>query len=182
MSLTKSDKAEIKKMIREALMEPQDTAVELSAWEPKVLKKSEMLDIEIADKNYWEYDDNGDKKELFTWEEAMEIEGKLSDGWRLPTRSEWVVLAEEFGVDECGELDKDIFMQSLSMGFTGYRTAATVSYPTAGGWWWSRSAYSATRAYNLGFYSGSGSFYPQDHHLRWCGFAVRLVRDMEDKE
>lgn len=42
MSLTKSDKAEIKKMIREALMEPQDTAVELPTWEPKVLKKSKM--------------------------------------------------------------------------------------------------------------------------------------------
>lgn len=181
MSLTKSDKAEIKKMIQEALTEPQDTAVELPTWEPNVLKKSKMLGIEIASENYWEIDGDGEKKEHFTWDEAMEIEKKLPDGWRLPTRSEWVVLAEEFGVDDNGELDKDIFMQNLTMYYTGYVNGGSVYSPSVDAFYWSRTAYSETLAYDLDFYSGGG-FGPQSASYKYYGFAVRCVRDMEGEE
>ena len=70
---------------------------------------SKLANIEIAPGDYVE---GG----LFTWEEALEIEKNLSDGWRLPTRSEWALIAEEFGQDENGELIAEVLRKKLSLG------------------------------------------------------------------
>lgn len=180
MALTKSDKAEIKQMIREALMEPQDTAVELPAWEPKVLKKSKMLGIEIADTNYWEIDEDGNKKEYFTWDEAMEIQKKLPNGWRLPTRSEWSILAEEFGTYENGELDGTKLSEALDLPLSGYRNGGSTVFQGSYGYYWSSVAGNNNDAYYLNL--GSSNVYPQDYYYKWYGLAVRLVRDIEAKK
>lgn len=187
MALTKKDKEEIKKMIQEALMGPirealmrqQDTAVELTTWKPKVLKKSKMLGIEIADKNYWEFDEDGNKKEYFTWDEAMEIQKKLPDGWRLPTRSEWAIIAEEFGQDENGELNGTKLSEALDLPLSGYRDGGSTLSQGSSGYYWSSVADDNNYAYFL--YLSSSYVSPQLNGLKWLGFTVRLVKDTEVK-
>lgn len=173
MTLTKSDKAEIKQMIREALMEPQDTAVELPTWEPKVLKKSKMLGIEIASENYWEIDEDGNKKEYFTWDEAMEIQKKLPNGWRLPTRSEWAILAEEFGQDENGELNGTKLSEALDLPLSGNRNGGSTYDQGSYGYYWSSVANNNNNAYNLNLNSSDVS--PQSYGSKWLGFTVRCI-------
>lgn len=160
-------------------MEPQDTAVELPTWEPKVLKKSKMLGIEIASENYWEIDDDGEKKEYFTWDEAMEIEKKLPNGWRLPTRSEWTIIAEEFGQDADGELNGGELSIGLNLPLFGYRNGSSTHNQGSSGYYWSSTAYSSSSAYYLNL--NSLRVVTQLDNLKRLGFAVRLVRDMEVK-
>lgn len=109
MSLSKADKQEIKEMIREALAEPQDTVVESPTWKSEKTLKV-MVDgeeHEIALNPYFECAGDGNKiiKTELTWDEAMEAQSKMPDGWRIPTRHEFVEIIEQLGQDESGSIN-----------------------------------------------------------------------------
>ena len=120
-----------------------------------------------------------DGKMYFTWYEAMKLEEKVlkPNGWRLPTRSEWVLLAEEFGQNEYGELDADVLMKSLKLPLTGNVWSGSLNNGTANGYYWTRASSSDTNAYRLRF-NTSGDVYPQFSSSKMSGFAVRAVKEV----
>lgn len=140
-----------------------------------VVAKSKLANIEVADTNYTE----GEKK-YFTFDEALEIEKKLKkSGWRLPTRSEWVLLAEEFG-QENGLLNAETIIKNLKLPKEGYQSINGYTHDAGNnGRYWSSTAYSITsRAYALNFDSGVN---PSLNSNRYDGMSVRCVRDLEVK-
>lgn len=112
----------------------------------------------------------------YTFTEAMELEEKvlLPNGWRLPTRSEWALLVEEFGQNEEGELDVGRLTERLTLPFTGYFGGGSFRNGDTYGNYWSRTSHSDTNAYYLSF--DASNIYPQDYNDKQYGFAVRAVK------
>lgn len=134
---------------------------------------SHLANVMIADKDYSE----GDKK-YFTFDEACEIEKKLNNGWRLPTRKEWVLICEEFACNDGGKLDSSMLMDKLKLGLNGYQEGAGGIWDVgAHGLYWSSVADSATYARHLSF--NPTNVYPSYGDNRAYGFSVRLVKDVE---
>lgn len=149
---------------------------DFAKWERKGIK-SKLANILIAPVDYVE----GNKK-YFNWDEAMELEKKLPDGWRLPTRQEMVLMAEEFGYDpETGKLNSEILRENLKLSLNGYLYAGDSSPYTVGtnGYYWSRTANSSAYAYGLGVNS-NGNVAPAGVSSRSNGFSVRCVKDLEE--
>ena len=175
MSLTKKDKEEIAKIVVDTI-----TTMQLGA--KAIEEGNKKFDLEELDKKWRE---NGIKSETtgliiapedveidgkteFTWDEAMalEKEGKIPEGWRLPTRHEWVLIAEEFGQNENDELRGDVLGPKLNL-----KKDSDGDYFSA---YWSSTAYSsATNAYRLGY--GTTYVYPQGNDYKYDGFNVRCV-------
>lgn len=132
--------------------------------------RSKLANVIIAGCDYTE----GDKKH-FTWDEAMALKDKLPDGWRLPTRSEWALICEEFG-QKNGALDADTLVDSLGLSENGSLNSSTLYYAGNAGYYWSSTVLSGTAAFSLSFGS---SVSPADSNSRYLGFSVRLVKDME---
>lgn len=117
MAITKKDEDKIRKIAREEAIETIETVFtsifpfNLPTKNPELVRSDVArwdeyaipaitAGVEIAPNDYWELDDKCERKDHFTWYEAKEIETKLAiRGWRLPTRSEWVAIVEEFGND-----------------------------------------------------------------------------------
>lgn len=175
MSLTKKDKEEIAKIVKQILVDAQ------TARKDNIVV-DEMSKLEELDKKWREHgiksettgliiapeDVEIDGKTEFTWDEAMELEkeGKIPEGWRLPTRHEWALIAEEFGQDENGELRGDVLGPKLNLeknsdgGYYGH--------------YWSSTAYSSsTYAYNFNY--STSNTYPQNTSYKYFGFSVRCV-------
>lgn len=176
MSLSKSDKDEIKRLIAEALAEygspASDTSsIDWEGWEKNGIK-SKSTDLIIAPEDYIE----GDKK-IFTWDEAMAIEQK-SRGWRLPTIAEWAHIVAEFGETDEGELDASVLAEAISLGANGYHNGSGLRHQGAYGNYWSRTAGSADDAYGLNF-STNGYFNLQYYNYKYNGFSVRLVKEVK---
>lgn len=159
------------------LSEPDDDWAE--RWEREGIK-SKLTGLIIAPENVGrEHTKRGteyDGKVYFTYDEAMELEKNLPDGWRLPTRSEWALLAEEFGQDENGELDGNVFAKNLNLTLTGLVWSGSLYYSTTHGYYWSRVSNSDTNAYYL-YFNTSGGLNPQYNLNKRYGFAVRLVKE-----
>lgn len=139
---------------------------------------SKLANIEIASHDYSE----GDKK-YFTFDEACEIEEKLGNGWRLPTRKEWVLICEEFACGEDGELNAGMLMDKLKLGLNGnvgpWASNQQVRNVGANGYYWSSVADSATYARGLDF--NPANVYPSYGYGRAYGFSVRLVKDVIER-
>lgn len=153
-----------------------DFVEEIKDEDPKwgVAAYSKLAKIEVADSDYIE----GDKKH-FTYDEALEIEKKLKKfGWRLPTRSEWVLVCEEFGQDKKGELSSQKLMENLGLKKNGIRWPdGDIMSAGREGNYWAATAYSSTNsAYRLFFLTG---VYPSRSNDRCLGFSLRFVRDVE---
>lgn len=143
-------------------------------WEKNGIR-SELAKVIIAPEDYVD----GDKK-YFTWDEAMALD--LPDGWRLPTRREWVLISEEFACCHDGELSADELIRNLKLNKNGWIDGRGQLHELdANGSYWSSVAYStATVAHGFDF--GSDYLYPQYYYSKGFGFSVRLVKDMEEKE
>lgn len=158
-----------------------------TSWEttPIPVVESKLANLQVALTDYYEFSDETNatvvdgKKKYFTYNEAMEVQKNLEDrGWRLPTRSEWVLLCEEFGQDDDGLLSPKKLEENLRLIRGGYVHLNTGSLRDAGygSLYWSATTYpNATDAYYLGFHRTN--VYPSDYNARFLGFSVRLVRD-----
>lgn len=152
-------------------------------WKAEGTIKSKLLPIEIATNDYWETNKNDSdpmvvrgKKRYFTYDEAIKI--KTDDGWRLPTRAEWMSLCIEFG-EKDGDIDHDALTKALGLGKNGFVVSGSLEYAGYSGYYWSSTAYSsASTAYYLYFLSGYVA--PSDDIYRCYGFSVRLVRDVKE--
>lgn len=134
--------------------------------------KSKLANLLIAPEDYIE----GNKKH-FTYDEAVAIEKKLEDGWRLPTRHEWALICEEFACGSDGQLDPKLLTKNLGLGKKGYASSGSLASVGSDGYYWSRTAGSSTNAYRL--YFNSSGVYPANGDNRYYGFSVRLVKELE---
>ena len=156
MTLTKEDKKEISEMIAEAIQKNKSPKV----WGEDVEVKKLNCGIEIAMEDYWEFDENGEKKTEFTFDEALEIEGKTNGKWRVPTIAEWMQIVLELAPD----LDRDRFVAALGL----------TEDENGFGRYWSSTVNSADYGYNLGY--GSSELFPAYRSSRVVGWSVRLIR------
>lgn len=151
---------------------PEFVTKDLTEWKSKGIK-SKLANILIAPEDYTE----GDKKH-FTWDEAMALEKKLPNGWRLPSRHEMVLIAEEFGRNlETDELEGQWLQKNLGLGLNGFVDGSSPYGVGSCGHYWSRTAYNSTVAYRL--YFSSGYLYPANANYRRGGGSVRCVKDLE---
>ena len=151
-------------------------------WEKKAIK-SKLTNLLIAPEDYYELNDNAEgteKKEYFTWEEAMALEKKVSNGWRLPTRHEWALICEEFANDEHGELSSEMLRESLALSLSGYVTdGGNLNNVGLSGNFWSSTAYGSDLAYYLFVDSSAGN--PQCYSSMSYWLAVRMVKELPDE-
>lgn len=106
-------------------------------------------------------------KEEFTYDEALDLEKSLPDGWRLPTRKEWVLICEEFAWnDKTKDLDSKLLASKIKIPIGHYIYKS----------YWSRTANSSTDAYLLDLDS-SGNLYPANSDSRCYGNSVRCVKE-----
>lgn len=136
--------------------------------------RSKLAGVIIAPEDYTD----GDKK-YFTWDEAIALQKDLPDGWRLPTRSEWALICEEFAQKD-GRLDADTLVTNLNIQRNGWYDFKDKVLYFAGnyGYYWSSTPYSnGTSAYYL-YFDGSGVT-PSNYSNRYRGYSLRLVRDLE---
>ena len=163
MALTNKDREEIKEMIKEAVGGKTSTSIDFDKWHHDG-KYSASTDVVIAPEDYYEILPDGTAKTKFTWDEAMEIEKKLPEPWHIPTRHEWVMIAEEFGYDEeHDKLDPEMFKEKLDLETDAF------GY----GHWWASSVLSDTDAYYLDL--DASNMYPQFYGNKGYSFALRCV-------
>lgn len=151
-------------------------------WHPRGIIKSKMLPIEIATNDYWVASDDDSnptvvdgKKRYFTWDEAMAIK---TDGWRLPTRAEWMALCIEFG-EKNGDIDPSVLSKTLKLKKNGAVYSGSLWFAGSYGLYWSSTASSsASGAYYL--YFRSGGVFPSNYYYRYAGQSVRSVRDVKE--
>ncbi len=136
--------------------------------------KSKLANLLIAPEDYIE----GEKKH-FTYDEAMAIEKKLNNGWRLPTRHEWALICEEFACGSDGRLDPELLTKNLGLDKKGYVLNGSLYGVGSSGYYWSRTVDSGNsqRAYNL--YFNSSTVFPADNFSRYYDFSVRCVKELE---
>lgn len=129
----------------------------------------------LAPEDFYVIDKNGEKKEYFTWDEAMEYEEKVlkPNGWRLPTCREMCLIAANY-VNEEGNDDTELFMDELHANLKGHKDEdGNINGVGSNGYWWSSTASSNGYARYLIFFSGY--FRPQSNGNKGYGFSVRCV-------
>lgn len=146
--------------------------ISFERWEKEGIR-SKLANVIIAPENYTD-----GEKDHFTWEEAMDLEKSLPDGWRLPTRQEWALIAEEFANDpDTDELNSELLQEKLCLSRAGYVNSSGLNNAGSNGYYWSRTAYSNDYAYLLAF--SSSSIYPPNSLSKHVGFSVRLVKEIK---
>lgn len=124
--------------------------------------------LKIAKEDYWEVDADGKKKTEFTQEEAIAIEEKTDGKYRIPTMSEWAMIAEEMKDDDgCTSRDKLVKELELTEDEDGW------------GSYWSSTVSATNYGYTLGF--TASTIRPADNYSRLGGFPVRCVVGKETK-
>lgn len=161
-----------KNLVKYGFIEQVSTDDCIKDWEKHGIK-SKLTGLIIAPEDYIE----GDKWH-FTFDEALQINRKLKDGWRLPTRSEWALICEEFGQKD-GELDADTLVNNLTLGKNGYVVNGSLANASSDGNYWSSTASSSTSAYALHF--DSSSVAPSSSNYRYFGRSVRCVRSIDGR-
>lgn len=134
---------------------------------------SNLANVIIAPEDYTEKD-----KDKFTYEEALELEKSFPDGWRLPTRKEWVLICEEFALESAtGLLKPDLIEKKLGLKENGHSDCDGLRQDTdSAGCYWSRTAYNAYYAYELYFFSSN--LYPSGYTHKNLGNSVRCVKEL----
>lgn len=160
----------------------QDTDESVFARWQKDAIVSKLAGVRIAPEdvkiNFGDIGTVRDGNVYFTYDQALELEEKYlkPNGWRLPTRREWVLICEEFGgagdtKEEVGKLVKAL---NLKQNGRFDPDDDTLYNQGARGGYWSRTAdSSATLAYYFVFYASG--FNPQGYSNKGHGFSVRCV-------
>lgn len=116
--------------------------------------------IEIATTDYWEYDEDDDRRYEFTFSEANALEEKLGGHWRVPTEAEWFLI--------CGSASNS------KEPVTSKRLNDLIKNVPESGSYWSSTVYSGTYGYYLSF--NSTRVCPALYYSRSYGFPVRLIK------
>ena len=188
MSLTKKDKEEIEQIVASTLdkiridremIEEGNKNYELEQLDKKwsdgakTFATNDGKEMIIATENYVDGD-----KEHFTWDEAMALEkdGELPKGWRLPNAEEWAIIVAKYGYKD-GAPNGDAFAERLGLVFAGYWNGANASYRGTFGSYWSSSVSNSYGAYYLYFNSTGVS--PAGNGDERRGYSVRCVKEIE---
>lgn len=140
----------------------------VQSWGEGVKTKKLKCGLEIALEDYYEIDEEGNKKIEFTYNEAAEIKKKTNGKWRVPTMVEWAQICDELGVKN-NEVDKGALVKALQL------TVNEMGY----GSYWSRTAYSAQNGYALNV--NTTGVNPANLSNKYYGFAVRCVKGGGDE-
>lgn len=150
---------------------------EMTRWEEEGIT-SRLANVVIAPEDLT-IQENGREKAFFTYDEAEKAVAKLGNGWRLPTRSEWVLIAEEFGNDpDTGKLSSKKLCKALNMELSGdvNNSSGAAVDVGAGGFWWSSTRSDGYNMYSL--YMNTTNVSPAGYSYRSLGFTVRCVKDI----
>lgn len=153
----------------------------IARWEEDGIT-SHLANVVIAPEDLTIQED-GKEKKFFTYDEAEKAVAKLGNGWRLPTRSEWALIAEEFGNDpDTGKLSSKKLCKALNMELSGLvnNSAGAVVYVGTSGYWWSSTRSSGNSMYYLSM--GTTGVNPALYDNRSYGLTVRCVKDIVKKE
>lgn len=161
------------RLIKYGFVEKTVDEDKFARWEKEGIV-SKLANIIIAPEDYVE----GDKKH-FTYDEAIELEKGLPNGWRLPTRFEMVLIAEEFGRNiQTDVLDPKLLEKNLGFQKNGKTdTDRECWYTGSSGYYWSRTDTSTTNAYYL--YFNSSDLYPASTNYKYDGYSVRCVKEIK---
>lgn len=123
---------------------------------------------------------------LYTWESAQKACISLGDGWQLPTKDDWQLLAGFYGGEgkDSNEIRKRAFHPLLNTGTSGFnavlgggRTPEGLYTRMAGhGFYWTKSEHDSSMAWFANFAKGSQSLYLQHDGEKIRAFSVRCVR------
>lgn len=151
--------------ILKRFFEPAFDQPEEKSWEPVETLKLPAIGLEVALEDYTE-----GATVSFSWHEAIEIEDKLDNGWRLPTAREWWLIC--LAVTDPDEED---YVDARSV-------AATLEMNRL--YYWSSSVYSDISSRYLAFYTDgtNRNLDPQGRSSKGSAFAVRLVKDLEEDD
>lgn len=183
MSFTQKEKKQIAEIVQEVLLRNNEKAIYrptkekhnvTDEWRKKGIK-SDLTGLIVAPEDLVITLSDGNEKKYFTFDEAQEYTENLPDGWRLPTRNEWVLLAEEFGNDsQTGRLDPVRFKDALGLDLSGWTNmdGDLVGVGEEGDYW-SSTISAASNGYYLVF--DATNMYPANINNRLLGFPVRCV-------
>lgn len=122
-------------------------------WKNAIHTKSGVV---FAPEDFYLLDEQGRRKEFFTWDEALDIEKKIlrPNGWRLPTINDWAKAVIEFKKSKYMRLklnlglngfiwwgEVDMYNMNLDMAVPGFQGMY--------GYYWSSTKYSKYRIYNM---------------------------------
>jgi uncharacterized protein (TIGR02145 family) len=147
--------------------------------------------LKLKTKNSFCYDDIESNCEqfgrLYTWEEATRVCNLLGDGWRLPTNSEWMRLAELYAAPatdsiEARKTSYQSLLQGGNVGFNailggGRRSSLEFARLQAHGFYWTATSIDSTTACFENFAKGSQSLYHQRDGDKTAAFSVRCVKN-----
>lgn len=146
---------------------------------PTMVITSELTHLEIMCQDY-----THDGQRYFNYEETKKIEESLTDGWRLPTRHEWVLLCEEFGQNAKGQLTPDILKENLQLKCNGYyhKDRDDIKGITSRGYWRSSTVNATLNNDKHTYLLTTSKSVVNPDALAWedDGYAIRLVRDIKD--
>ena len=151
---------------------PKSKWIDVTKWKDCVNARTLTSGLKIADRDYYEIDEDGEKKTEFTWDEAME-RFKDDPNWRLPTPKELNQMALDLGYTDEGVFGGELFAKNLGEdSLKAYRRNGKVGY------FW--SSYASSTTYSRYLYFGGRYLGPQDNNNKGYGFAVRcVVRERE---
>ena len=153
------------------------TVPNLSEWEEQII---DMDGIPFAPQDFYVLDKQGNKKEYFTWYEALEFEEKILRplGWRLPTVEESQHVINTYGYKRLLER-----LNLLLTGCVWYGDVAKYNHgdrnrPCGIGMhshYWTRTPCEGQTAYCLGLHFSKWAFI-REHEPNRTGNPIRLVR------
>lgn len=153
------------KTLKEFLENYEDAPEVSKTWAEEVAVRELPSGLKIADIDYYEINEAGEKKTKFTWDEAME-RFKDDPNWRLPTPKELNQMVLDLGYNDEGVFKGELFAKNLGHEGEDF------------GYYGSSADYSSISSSVLYFYPTGINL--QYDRLKSCGLAIRCVRREKD--
>ncbi len=126
---------------------------------------------------------------LYTWEAAQTGCGYLGKGWRLPTKEDWLRLAENYGAigREESNIEKRAFSPLLTGGNSqfdavlggGRNPDGSYARMDAHGFYWTITQHDSATAWFGNFARGTQALYIQPEGEKVRAFSVRCIKSTQ---
>lgn len=123
---------------------------------------------------------------LYTWESAQKGCALLGEGWQLPTKDEWQVLAGSYGSDakDSNEVKGIAFQKLLRIGSSEFNAVLGGGRNPDGGYarigghgfYWTLTEHNADMAWFANFAKGRQALFHQPEGEKVRAFSVRCVK------